>query len=295
MPRKVHVVINPGSGQPKPVLHTLNRVFYTAQVDWDISLTHRSGDAERFARQAAEAGVDVVAAFGGDGTVMEVARGLFGTQVPIAILPGGTANLMSVELGIPKGLEEAAAIAANPDSPVRRIDAGRLGETYFLLRVGMGFPAQKVQQADRRMKDRWGLLAYSLAAVKAVKYTHKARYRLTLDGQQFEVDSPACQVYNAGNMGVASVTPAKNIDVSDGLLDVMAIRESALGAITTKGTDFMHTAPTEELFHHWQARQIYIEADPPQLIQVDGEMAGNTPVSIEVVPQILPVLVPVKV
>jgi YegS/Rv2252/BmrU family lipid kinase len=295
MSRKVHVVINPGSGQPKPVLHTLNRVFRAAQVDWDISLTHQSGDAERFARQAAEAGADVVAAFGGDGTVMEVARGLFGTQVPLAILPGGTANLMSVELGIPKGLEEAAAIAADPESPVRQIDAGRLGETYFLLRVGMGFPAHKVKHADRRMKDRWGLLAYSLAAVKAIKVTQKAHYRLTLDGQQFEVDTPACQVYNAGNMGVASATPARNIDVSDGLLDVLALRETALKTITTRGTEFTRNAPIEELFDHWQARLIHIEADPPQLVQVDGEMAGHTPVSIEVIPQILPVLVPVGV
>jgi diacylglycerol kinase family enzyme len=57
----IHVVINPGSGQPKPILHTLNTVFRPHGIDWEISLTQKSGDAERFARQAAEEGADIVA------------------------------------------------------------------------------------------------------------------------------------------------------------------------------------------------------------------------------------------
>ncbi len=114
MQRKVHVIINPASGRPKPVLHILNSVFKQAEVDWDISLTKASGDAERFARQAVADGVDIVASYGGDGTVMEVARGVMGSPVPLAILPGGSANLMAVELGIPKDLEQAAADRRRP-------------------------------------------------------------------------------------------------------------------------------------------------------------------------------------
>src|SRR5512134_1855301 len=112
----VHVIINPGSGQPKPILHTLNAVFRPRDIEWDISLTRKSGDAERFARQAAENGADIVAAYGGDGTVMEVARGLMGLETPLAIFPGGTANLMAVELGIPKDLAKAVAVAADEDA-----------------------------------------------------------------------------------------------------------------------------------------------------------------------------------
>ncbi len=90
MARRIHVVINPGSGKPTPVLHTLNTVFRRRDIEWEISLTQKSGDAERFARQAAESGVDIMAAYGGDGTVMEVARGLMGLETPLAIFPGGT-------------------------------------------------------------------------------------------------------------------------------------------------------------------------------------------------------------
>src|ERR1051325_9730109 len=98
--KRIYVVINPAAGQDRPVLAILNRAFRAAELDWDVGVTKVEGDAARLARAAVEAGYDVVAALGGDGTVMEVAGSLAGTEVPLAILPGGTANVMSVELGI---------------------------------------------------------------------------------------------------------------------------------------------------------------------------------------------------
>ena len=74
--KKIHVVINPASGQNQPILNVLNDVFHKAGVEWDVSITHKGGDATRQAKAAAESGVDLVAAYGGDGTQMEVANGL---------------------------------------------------------------------------------------------------------------------------------------------------------------------------------------------------------------------------
>ena len=128
MATRIHIVINLGSGKPKPILHTLNAVFRPRDIDWEISLTRKSGDAERFARQAAENGADIVAAYGGDGTVMEVARGLMGLETPLAIFPGGTANLMAVELGIPKDLSKAAGLAVDEHSVIHSIDVAGLGQ-----------------------------------------------------------------------------------------------------------------------------------------------------------------------
>jgi YegS/Rv2252/BmrU family lipid kinase len=291
MNKHIQIIINPGSGQPKPILHTLNAVFRPKGIDWDISLTKKSGDAERFARQAAESGADVVAAFGGDGTVMEVARGLIGLETPLAILPGGTANLMSVELGIPKDLEKAVEVAADENSLIHSIDVGKVGEGYFLLRVGMGFPARKVEYADRKMKDRFGILAYSLAAVKAVTAKTEANYRLTVDGKVYEIHTRACQVYNAGNMGKAGTAPAPGISVEDGLLDLLVLREKAAVSFLTHGVEHS-VRHSEELFYHWQGRQICIEADPPQPVHIDGEVVGPTPVSLDILPKAIRVLVP---
>ena len=292
MNRKVHVVINPASGRPKPILHILNRVFNQAGVDWDISLTKARGDAERFARQAAADGADIVAVYGGDGSVMEVAQGLLGSSVPLAILPGGSANLMSVELGIPKDLEKAAEIAADPQSPTRQVDVGLAGENYFLLRVGMGFAARKVAYADRSLKNRFGVLAYSVAAVKSIKDTKTAHYRITLDGVQVESDGVTCLIDNAGNMGIQGFQPSKDIRVDDGLLDVLLLGSKGLSNLVSSGAALLDASKSELLIEHWQARQIRIEVDPPQPVQVDGEMVGDTPVSAEVLPGALRVVVP---
>ena len=126
MKRKVHVIINPASGRPKPILHILNSVFNKAEVDWDISLTKARGDAERFTKQAVAEGVDIVAAYGGDGTVIEVAcmAGPCGWRS----CRGGSANLMSVELGIPKDLEKVCHGRCRPESPTCQVDVCLLGE-----------------------------------------------------------------------------------------------------------------------------------------------------------------------
>ena len=92
MSKRVQVIINPTAGQDQAILGILNQVFHDAGFAWDVSITNKAGDARRFARAAALAGIDVVAAYGGDGTVMEVASGLIGSTVPLAIFPGGTAN-----------------------------------------------------------------------------------------------------------------------------------------------------------------------------------------------------------
>ncbi len=291
MTPRIHIIINPGSGKPKPILHTLNAVLRPKGIDWDISLTKKSGDAERFARQAAESGVDVVAAFGGDGTVMEVARGLMGLETPLAILPGGTANLMSVELGIPKDLAEAVAVASDENSRIHAIDVGKVEDGFFLLRVGMGFPARKVEYADRKLKDKFGVLAYSLAAVRAVRAQPEADYRLTVDDKVFEVRTRACQVYNAGNMGMAGTAPVPGISVEDGLLDLLTLREKAGLSLLAGGLEHS-IRHSEELFDHWQGRKICIEADPPQPVHVDGEMVGTTPVRMDILPKAIRVLVP---
>ena len=182
MPKRIQVIVNPASGQPEPILNTLNSVFRPAGIDWDISLTQKSGDAKRYAQQAITAGVDIVAAYGGDGTVMEVANGVMDSDTPMAILPGGTANLMAVELGIPKKLASAAEIASSDDSKVQFVDIGQMGERQFLLRVGIGFEADKVKFADREMKDRYGILAYTIAGLKALQSLNKAKYKVTIDG-----------------------------------------------------------------------------------------------------------------
>ncbi len=293
MYKRIHVIVNPAAGKDTPILGTLNKVFSDAGIDWDVYVTKRQGDAHRFAREAVRAGADAVAVNGGDGTVMEVASGLMNSNVPLAILPGGTANVMSVELAIPSDITEACALLVSDNvATVRPVDMGEVGEHTFMLRVGMGLEAAMVENADRDLKARVGSLAYFLSGLQALNNPQVARYLLTLDGKEIEVEGITCMVANSGNMGTPNLSMAQNIDISDGLLDVLVIRRGDLGALLSLAASVMTGNEPAEPFQHWQARDIRVVAAPIQSVQVDGEILTQTPVEIKVLPHVLKVIVP---
>ncbi|HLK60129.1 MAG TPA: diacylglycerol kinase family protein [Chthonomonadaceae bacterium] len=290
--RRVHVIINPISGQPKPVLYTLNSVFREAGVAWDVSVTQNRGDACRAAKKAAAQGVDVVAAYGGDGTVLEAATGLLGTTTPLAILPGGTANILSVELGIPHDLAAAARIACREDSPIRKVDLGQSGEQFFIQRIGIGLDADKVNRATRELKQKYGRLAYSIGWLQAVHETPRARYRLRLDGREEEAEGVTCHIANAGSTGVPGLVLLPDISVSDGLLDVLVVRDVSIGSALSIASIAAGHPIHPEAFHHWQAREITVSTDSPQRIHADGEMWEDTPITVQVLPEAVSILTP---
>ena len=147
--KRVHVIVNPASGQDRPILKTLNSIFRDNGIEWEMFLTKEAGDGTRLAKEAAAAGVDAVAVYGGDGTVREVTTGLLDTDVPILILPGGTANAMALALGVPTDLAAAANLLVREDTTVRQVDIGLMNDECFLIGVGVGIPGEMAETADR--------------------------------------------------------------------------------------------------------------------------------------------------
>lgn len=292
MARRIAVIVNPAAGQDRPVLGILNSVFHPAAVDWEVFVTKKPGDARRSAQAAAVAGFDVVAVYGGDGTVAEAAAGLIGTRVPLALLPGGTANVLSVELGISSDLPQAAALACGPLSHVRPVDMARTDDGYFILRAGIGFEAAMVKGADREQKDRLGSLAYALAALQALREPAIARYSITLDGHPIATEGITCIVANSGSFGRTGLALAPTIDVGDGLLDVVVVRKADLASLLAVAASVLTGQEQAEPLQHWQARDVTIVADPPQTLTLDGEMRGQTPLRAQVVPGAVRVVVP---
>jgi YegS/Rv2252/BmrU family lipid kinase len=288
---KVHVVINPAAGKPDTILNTLNSVFHPAGVTWDVTVTHKSGDATKAAHVAAEGGADVVASYGGDGTAMEVAQGLLGTETLLAVLPGGTANVMSQELGISRKLVQAAEVIVAEDSRVREVDLGRIGERLFILRALAGFGAARQIIVDRPMKDKYGMLAYQIGFLKALRDAQSFECRLTLDGQVMEKPAVAIEIYNSANMGIqgVSMVPA---EVDDGYLDVLAIGDIDTLQIASVAEALRRGSTESEHFIYRRARSVRVECDPPQPVVADGEDIGTTPLEVEIVPAAVRILSP---
>jgi diacylglycerol kinase (ATP) len=303
MSRRVHVVANPAAGQDSLNIKLLNDLFKRANIEWEILFTKEAGDGYRLAKQALEANVDVVAAFGGDGTVAEVASGLVGSDVPFAIFPGGTANVMSIELGIPSDFAEACALLCADEVTTRPLDVGQVDDRHFLLRVSTGIEAKMVAGADRELKNRMGTLAYGLSALRALREPEVVHYRFTVDGEVMEEDGVACIIANSGNLGLPGLRLAPNIEVGDGLLDLIIVNKTNLAAAIALVTSIFGQGEVEtpvevnhgsqnKLIHHMQAREIRIETMPSQEVQADGEIIGETPKEIRILPGAVRVIVP---
>lgn len=285
----IHVIINPVAGKGVAVLATINSIFRPANIKWKVSITLEKGDARLQARQAVADGVDLVAVYGGDGTIVEAASGLLDSDVPLAILPGGTANVVAQELGIPMNLGTACELLVNKHTPMRTLDLGQVNDEYFLLRVGLGTEAQITEGANRDLKNRIGFLAYVWSAAQSLINVKQARYYLTVDGKETEVDGITCGIINSGNMGISNLQIAPDIYMDDGLLDVLVVQDVNLptlaellgGVLRVDEKELDASAgprqmPSFEVFdssiRRWTGKEITVRVRPPQIVQYDGEL-----------------------
>jgi len=290
--KHICVIINPAAGADKPVLSILNSAFQPSGIDWDVFVTKKPGDARRFTQQAVAAGVDAVAAYGGDGTIMEVISGLVGSQIPLAILPGGTGNGASFELHIPVDLSQACALITGDGGKIRVVDIGQIGENYFLLNAGVGFATSMMEGAERSSKDRLGLLAYFISGIQTLRDPPLAKYHLTMDGKSLDLEGISCLIANSGALGSLGVKLAPNIGISDGLLDVVVIGNGDMGALLSVAASVISGNEHAAQLQHWQAKEIALVTDPPQTLQLDGDVIGTTPFTAKILPKAIQIIVP---
>ncbi len=288
------VIVNPAAGHDAPVLQELNRVFRSSGNRWSVEITQGDEDAILLARRLAEEGAPIVAAYGGDGTISEVAAGLAGTSTALAILPGGTGNAIAHEFGIPRNYVDAAKLLVS-EHEIRVVDMGMVGERMFLLRAGVGLEAMVVEKSSRLLKDRFGLLAYGIAGLQALVAARPVQYTLTLDGDRVEAGGVTCTVANSGHLGLPGLSLAPTIDIEDGLLDVIVLHRANLSLLIDFLSDSATGGSGLGKLQHWQVESVVIEANPVQTAQVDGDSLGMTPIEVHSHPQALRVVVPLKI
>ncbi len=292
----IHIIINPVAGKDESVLPVINSTMKEAGIKWEGLITQKAGDGIGFAKAAVKAGVDAIAVYGGDGTVMEAISGMMGSDIPLVILPGGSANVMATELGIPADLNKACTLLGQGQLKMKTIDVGQFDKRYFITGISIGFEADMVTGANRGTKNKFGILAYFISAAKALKKITKVTYHLKIDGQEYKVKGLTCIITNTGNIGFSTISLDKHIDVSDGLLDVLIVRKATISffnliMLTLIKRERPHNV---ELVKHWQGKEICISAKPKQTIQCDGEVLKEMPLHIKVIPGAINVLVPKK-
>jgi diacylglycerol kinase (ATP) len=293
------IIVNPKAGQDS--LATLRRklggAFAARDVAFDLVTTERSGHATELAREAAELGYQKVCVVGGDGTIAEAATGLVGFDVPLAVIPRGTANQVAQNLKIPTTFEKAVNVAI--DGEATPIDLGEIDGRAFALVAGAGFDAAVMLSATRELKERWGFGAYIYAAVKQAMSSTPARFRITTEETTLEVSGVSVMIANVGSLFTKYIplrfplTPRPLSSWNDGVFDVVVVAPHNFPdwATVLWNAARMQFGGNNRLIH-LHARRVTIESDPIVPTQIDGDPASDTPLTASVLKSGVRIMLP---
>lgn len=229
-------------------------------------------DAGRAAAQRAAArGIDMLLVSGGDGTVMSCASALVGTSIPLAVIPGGTGNIIAASLRIPAGVGAAteAALRANR----QWIDVGTSGPDQLFFAASIGFGAAVMRDTTPASKARAGMLAYGFSAARHM-FDPSGTFRLLLDDQSLVVhESDGVLVGNFGGLMTKPRLPRTALD--DGLLEVGILRIRPLLDWPRQRAPVLRPSRRPPL-DWYQARRVTVDCDRPLPAERDGDWVGSS-------------------
>jgi diacylglycerol kinase family enzyme len=241
---------------------------------WKLEVVEtRSADTgDGATRQAVAAGAQLVFAVGGDGTVRACAQALAGGQVPLAIVPRGTANLVATALGIPSSL--GAALAVGFGQYERRIDLAVADSITFAAMAGIGLDAAVVGATAARLKGAAGWLGYAATGVSRLAGA-RSHFEIRLDGGEPIGRQARCVV--VGNVGLLPggfvLLPEARPD--DGVLDVGILAPAGLfGWPRVAWRVLSRSRHDDAVLERYQARRVEITAETQLPRQADGELIG---------------------
>lgn len=228
----------------------------------------KSSEAPKCIRKSIKQGADLIFVWGGDGMVQRSIDALGNTEIPIAILPAGTANLLATNLGVPRDLAKAVEIGLH--GARRRLDVGVLNGERFAVMAGAGFDARIMDGVGQKAKQRFGRLAYFRSSVQAIK-VRRSRMIIKVNGEPWFNGKASCVLF--GNIGTVSgglrIFPEAKPD--DGILEI--------GVVTAKGwLDWLQvlvriaTRNTErsEMLTTTRGRKISVRLGRSMRYQLDG-------------------------
>lgn len=296
--RNIFLIYNPAAGslvrRGERLLNQSLQILEQAGHKVTAVPTTGPQTAGGIARRCLESGADLILAAGGDGTINEVINGMAGSQVPMGILPGGTANMLAVELGLGPRMQRAASLVGACDP--ERVSLGLLqcADTpprHFLLMAGIGLDAHIVYSLNLKLKSRLGKLAYWLAGFGQLER------RL----EEFQVEA-------GGRRVTASFALASRVRNYGGDLEIATtanLLEPVFALVLFEGAQayrylrYFVGVLTRSLERMEGVTVLHVDrlscSGPPGTrvyVQVDGEYAGRLPATAQIVPDSLTLLLP---
>ncbi len=291
MPQEIALLTNPtsgkgrGAGAAEVVLPRLRDAGFTVR-----DLVGRDADESLdLARQCVADGVETLVVVGGDGMVHLAIQALAGSATRLGLVPAGTGNDVARYFDLPRR-DLAAATDVVIGGRERRIDLARIGSTYFVTVLAAGFDAVVTERANQMTWPR-GQMRYNLATLAELRTFRPLSYTVEIDGRQERYEAMMVAVGNGPSFG-GGLRITEGAVLDDGLLDVVSIRPmSKRELVRTYPKLFRGTHVHHRDYRHQHARKVTIAA-AGVTAYADGERIAPLPVTVEVAPLALRVLVP---
>jgi diacylglycerol kinase (ATP) len=303
------LIYNPTSGRRRhrrfvEVEHAA-RTLKDAGIRTELAPTQGPNSATAMALLAVEQRRGMVIACGGDGTVNEVVNGLAGSDIPMALLPAGTANILAKELRIPWDIPHAARLI--PGGKIRRVALGQVaplngngsasraiprGGRYFLCVAGAGPDGAIVNGVNHDFKKNAGVLAYWAEGFRQLFTYNFPEMRIRSNGQDLRATTVVVgRTVNYG--GPFKITTGANLFENSFEILTNSMK-SRLGYASCLPALWMGTLRKLEGIDAWKATEVVCESagSEPAFAQVDGEPVGPLPLIFRIVPDALSLVTP---
>lgn len=290
------LIFNPSAGQSDPQQDlAIIRALLEPSMDLDIRFTSEELDADVIASEAIAQGATSIIASGGDGTLSAAAGALVGTDIPLGVISRGTANAFAAALELPDTIEAACQTILG--GVTRVVDAARCNDRPMVLLAGIGFEAETVDRADRRAKNRFGVLAYVMAGIQQLRELESFEAEIETEDKVIKMTAAAVTVANAAPPTSVLAQGPAGVVFDDGLLDVTVVAPSTRAGAIAASYHLLQTALNEsaterEDVGYLRAKRVIVRTDPPQKVVLDGEIVGFTPIDVECVSGGLTIFVP---
>lgn len=290
--RRALLLINPQAGRPPDAGRLRLGIDWLEERGWRIEqpTTSDGGEVESLASQAAAQGFDAVVAGGGDGTLHEALAGVVGTDTALALLPGGTANVWAGEARLPH--DPAKALRLLEEGERVRLDTGSADGQPFLLMASIGIDSLVAGRVDSGLKRRLSFLPYLVHAAIELRRFEGMAVEVTLDDERIVSPAVGMLIGNTRSYG-GMLRIAAHARADDGLLDVCLFHGTGrlrflwLLALTATGRHLSDSAVT-----YRQVKRICVATLPVWPVQLDGEVAAQTPITFTCVPRSVTLIVP---
>lgn len=233
--------------------------------------------------------VDCVIVGGGDGTLNSAVDGLIETQLPLGILPLGTANDLARTLGIAEALPEACAIIAR--GALRRIDVGWVNGKYFFNEAGCGLSKRMARHLTKGGKGAFGVLAVAASGLRVLQSARPFEAEIRYDGQVKSVRTAHLMVGNGQNFG--GVIQNKDAAIDDKLLDLYSLEIEKPWEVIKALPDVARGSYIDSaVVRVLQSGEFEVRTKRPIAVDTDGEITTQTPATFKIQPHALAIFAP---